>query len=78
MDQKIPPSPSFELREGFYSVWSPVTSMLRWSFDFHSHGGYTNGGRAIITLQAADMDCWWEETWWFTSHLILQAAWCRA
>ena len=49
---------SFELQEDFYSVWSPVTSILRWSFDFHSHDGYTYGGITIITLQATDRDCW--------------------
>ena len=40
-------------------------------FDFRSHDGYSEGGRAIIILQVADRDCWWDE---LSSHLSFHSA----
>ena len=40
-------------------------------FDFRSHDGYSEGGRAIIILQVADRDYWWDE---LSYHLFFHSA----
>ena len=51
---------------GFYSVWSLVKLNMGRLFDFRSHDGCSEGGRAIIILQVANRDCWWDD---LSSHL---------
>lgn len=56
---KYPLSPlTLRCGKAFIVSRAPVTSMLRWFFDFHSHDGCIDGGRASMTLWMTDKDCW--------------------